>query len=334
MSILTLWEVGKPGDRSLNDLPAAIKEKVYFIGHLIDEVTSVLVVEKDFPYKITIESFLNSQEGQEQDELRQILNELFTQTLRPSEETPDFDTELRQTEDRGVLMAKIIAIVNEESPNCAQRILTEIGVFNVEEEVEEENDSAILRFVRTQSMSDPNYKPALEIYDLKQSLIDLLLYWLIWPSEQVIFLQESVEAKTGELKLVPNIKEIEANLDLSLAKIAYQLGKKVASICCYGRRERNRGVSSGLGKKAQNAPPIIEAFRGLNFPKEIFPHGRVSLRKVASMIQESLKLKNPAQPPDLKTITNYLKADENIWKLFKEEQSGMRKSIFMEIDRQ
>jgi hypothetical protein len=51
------------------------------------------------------------------------------------------------------------------------------------------------------------------------------------------------------------------------------------------------------------------------------------------MVQEMCRLeKRPDSPPDIKTITNYLKADNKIFELFKPKLVGKKKFLIMEVE--
>jgi hypothetical protein len=149
---------------------------------------------------------------------------------------------------------------------------------------------------------------------------------MIWPASKVLV------TCGNEILNISAVEAAESVLDLSLAKVVYQVGMKVEHIRYYGRRERNRGVTLSRKIQQRNSPPITKAFWSLKFSKEVFPKG-VKINKVASMVQEMCRLeKRPDSPPDIKTITNYLKADNKIFELFKPKLVGKKKFLIMEVE--
>lgn len=308
----------------------AIKEKVYFITDLIDDIRLFTIGEETFPEKMSIKSFLNDTEKSNNEDKYGIGEEfrrIFSSTF--SGKKPNFDTHINNLKAREYYMEKIFAIISEEAPECSKRIFNKITnkhsqTYNLEEELKR----TISNIESIKLMAQPEYEPEQELNDLTKSLFDLLAHWLTYPLLKALLEHNETIMKSDFETIIEN----EAVLDLSLAKIAYQLGMKMEHILYYGRRERSRGPSVSQAKRARNAPPISKAFWNLKFPKEVFPKG-VTIHKAATMIQGILwKAKRIDSPPDIKTITNYLKTDEKISELFKEKLVGKKRFHIMQVE--
>jgi hypothetical protein len=371
---------------SVDNLPPAIREKVFFIASLIDDATLFSAADRNYPEKISFKSTIKETPDRsgdtscvvcgeryrevEQDdimELAEIIDEIF-RPLYP-QESDRFDDTISKGKERQRVIIEIIQELESEQTGLGQRILNRINKDWFQSYTEQQSQDVYIENIKL--MLQLEYVPGIEINDLVEKLNHLLQYWVLWPASKIQIgialgneALKGVEAYIAELKGriaeeknqtldlvkanealeaiklseaqdchidIKAVKAAEPVLDLSLAKIAYHLGMKIEHICYYGRRERNRGVNLGLAKQARNAPPISKAFWSLKFSKEVFPKG-VSLNKVASMIQEVLRKENrPDPPPDIATISNYLKADEGIFKLFKPKLVGKKKFFIMEV---
>lgn len=281
----------------LEDSPPAIKEKVCFIAKLIDQARLLVKTKQTFSTKI-----------------------------------PNFDLHfnmIQELEEEFIEDLTIIRGVVSENKFFTSAL--QKAWEGIKSEKSSKNPQVRVNYIKL--MGNAKYKPGQEISDLVAMLEELFYYWLAWPLSllEIAVGGDPPKAIGTELSgLLASTSNIEAVLDLSLAKIAYHVGIKTALIRQRGRREGTRTVRSTEGKqkvKRGYAEYVFEAFWKLkgDFPKE------ASLNKVAVMIREALICPATPAPSCIDTIKSYLREDQKIWEQFRVTQNKGKNSIIMKM---
>lgn len=280
---------------SIDRLPLVIKEKVYLIGKLIDEAIILLKAKETFPTEIPkFDSHISMLQGLENN-----LTEYLKIVYECIEDPDMFFRVLKRANER----LKQEDIINEKSL---------FSIINDKDPLSY-NDSIKL-------MGMPEYEPDTALSNNIEMLFYLFNYWLIWPLSRGTFVAEENEKEIGIDVLMGNfIQDAERALDLSLAKLSYQIGVETAQIRQWGRRERDRTVKSTQKHKEKREKDHHAIYRA--FYEEEFKRG-TNLNQVVTHIW-----KVTGEKLHKTTIRKILRENEDIFKYFKPEIIKGRKYL-------
>ncbi len=292
--------------------------------------TFILPIYQDFPP--TIKAKINLIE-----ELHgQAMLFQFEEICRP---VPDFDEHARRRRQEA----------NSFCPSSEEvtRWFCRDGASSPEEEPEEDAGFPYLDDVI--SMADPGYEPYSELFepgsellgselldpdsellgpgsrllDLAYMLMALWFYWIRHPDARSM-----LKSETKKKKIPARAADLEAALDLSLAKLALRVGIETASIR-HWKKKKEPAVRLNLLQRMQTSNKVKDAFHQVR-KKQGDTFNRIIQLIYNYLIKNGkTKLNKRGEiSPGKKTIERALKANKPLMELyFKKEERGQKERI-------
>jgi hypothetical protein len=228
----------------------------------------------------------------------------------------------------------------ENSEEVARRLVEELKLCRVRSSKEYAKSPWVDKVAL---MADPGYDPSYEFaseYEPYPGLLEagdkliylgkmlnaLWFYWVIHPEARHISFSES-ETKGKEIGAWA--ADFEAALDLSLAKLALQIGIETSNIR-YWKKKKEAAVRLNLSQKMKTNDNVIDAFNRI--PKNKGDTFNLIVSRIYNYLIKNKKTrlnKNGQISPGKKTIGRSLEANKLLMaNCFKRENRGQKERIF------